>query len=81
MRWMHQSAGHKGLTGSFAGLAIRNSTHMIASRSNDVPLRTKDGGATWTPMESCRLVANFHYGMSYSWTANTLIMMGSGGMR
>ena len=70
---------HAGLVGSFGDLAIKNSTHMIATRINDVPLRTQDGGATWTPMESCRLVANFRYDISYSWTAETLIMMGSGG--
>jgi len=52
---------------------------MIVTRNNNVPLRTKDGGATWTPMESCRLVANFRYGMLYSWSAETLVMMGSGG--
>jgi len=71
--------GHAGLIGSFGGMAIRNSTHMIVTRNNNVPLRTKDGGATWTPMESCRLVANFRYGMLYSWSAVTLVMMGSGG--
>ena len=71
--------GHAGLVGSFGGMAIRNSSHMIVTRNNDVPLRTKDGGATWTPMESCRLVANFRYGMLYSWSGNTLILMGSGG--
>ena len=71
--------GHAGLVGSFGGMAIRNSSHMIVTRNNDVPLRTKDGGATWTPMESCRLVANFHHGMLYSWSGNTLILMGSGG--
>lgn len=71
--------GHAGLVGSFGDLAIKNSTHMIITRSNDVPLRTSDGGTTWMPMESCRLVANFRYGMGYSWSAETLVMMGSGG--
>ena len=78
--WNQQpSTGHAGLVGSFGGMAIRNSTHMIVTRNNDVPLRTKDGGATWTPMESCRLVANFRQGMGYSWTGETLILMGAGG--
>jgi hypothetical protein len=71
--------GHAGLIGSFGGMAIRNSTHMIVTRNSDVPLRTVDGGANWTPVESCRLVANMGHGMLYSWTAETLIMMGSGG--
>ena len=85
---------------------------MIVNRNDDVPLRTKDGGATWAPFcESCKLVAKvhrppppgnihhpayvtyltrwgwcvcsmtkgYHHGMSYSWTAKTLIMMGAGG--
>jgi len=72
-------SSHAGLVGSFHGMAIKNSTHMIVTRNDDVPLRTKDGGATWTEMESCRLVANFHYGMIYSWSGETLVMMGSGG--
>ena len=74
-------SAHACLVGSFGGMVIKNSPHMIVSRNNDVPLqlRTQDGGGTWTPMESCRLVANFHHGMLYSWTGETLIMMGSGG--
>merc|ERR1712166_392695 len=71
--------GHAGLVGSFSDLAIKNSTHMIVGRSNDVPLRTTDGGSSFTPMESCRLLANFRYGIGYSWTGDTLIIMGSGG--
>jgi hypothetical protein len=49
---------HSGLVGSFGGLTIKDSMNMIVTRNNDVPLRTKDGGATWTPMDSCKLVAN-----------------------
>jgi len=73
------STGHAGLVGSFSDLAIKNSTHMIVGRSNDVPLRTTDGGSSFTPMESCRLLSNFRYGIGYSWTGDTLIIMGSGG--
>jgi hypothetical protein len=70
---------HVGLVGSFNDMAIKDSQHMIVNRDNDVPLRTTDGGATWTPMDSCKLVANFRTGLSYSWTAKTLVLMGAGG--
>jgi len=70
---------HVGLEGSFHGMAIKDSQHMIVNRNNDVPLRTKDGGATWTPVNSCKLVARTNHGLIYSWTGKTLIMMGSGG--
>lgn len=72
---------HAGLVGSFAGMTIKDSQHMFVSRLNDVPLQTTDGGATWTPMKcpQLALVAKIRYGMIYSWTAKTLIMMGAGG--
>jgi len=72
---------HVGLVGSFSGLTIKDSQNMFVGRVNDVPLRTKDGGATWKAMDSpqLKLVSNMNHGMIYSWTAKTLIMMGSGG--
>ena len=72
---------HAGLVGSFGGLAILDSMHMIVSRNSDVPLRTKDGGATWAPMasEQLSLVSGMRHGLMYSWTAKTLVMMGAGG--
>ena len=70
---------HVGLEGSFHGMAIKDSQNMIVNRNNDVPLKTKDGGATWVPMNSCKLVARTNHGLIYSWTGKTLIMMGSGG--
>jgi len=68
-----------GLVGKFAGLTIKNETFMIVSRSGDVPLRSTDGGQTFVPMPSCAPVATFGYGLIYSWSGKTLIMMGSGG--
>lgn len=41
--------------GSFSGMVFLDSMHIIVNRKNDVPLRTKDGGETWTPMDSCKL--------------------------
>lgn len=71
---------HIGLTGAFGGMVFKDSQNWIVTRSNDVPLRTKDGGATWTPMTGqVELVAKMHHGMIYSWTTKTLIIMGAGG--
>lgn len=75
------ATSHVGLVGSFSGMVIKDSQHMTVTRSNDVPLRTTDGGATWAPMDSpqLKLVSKMRYGLIYSWTAKTLIMMGAGG--
>ena len=70
-----------GLVGSFSGIVFKNESFMIVTRTLDVPLRTTDGGKNWTPMPSCAPVATFGYGMVYSWSGNTLIMMGSGGVQ
>eukprot|EP00937_MAST-01D_sp_MAST-1D-sp2_P005083 g5083.t1 len=67
------------LTGSFADLVIKNSSTMIAVRNGAVPLRTFDSGGTWQPLDSTMLVASFSHGVLWSWTGNTLIMLGSGG--
>lgn len=65
--------------GPFSGLAIKDSRTMIAVRSGAVPLRTQDGGATWKPLTSCSQIASYSHGALYSWTGNTLILLGSGG--
>ena len=74
------ATSHVGLTGSFHGLVFKDANNWIVNRNNDVPLRTKDAGATWTPMTGqVELVAKMNHGMIYSWTTKTLIMMGAGG--
>lgn len=68
-----------GLQGKFNGLTIKNETFMIVTRAGQVPLRTTDGGKTWENMTSCSLVATYRHGTIYSWSGDTLILMGSGG--
>lgn len=66
-------------TGTFDGIVFKNESFMIVTRTLDVPLRTTDGGKNWEPMTSCAPVAEMGKGLIYSWSGNTLIMMGSGG--
>jgi len=69
-----------GLTGSFSDLVIKDTTTMIAVRTGEVPLRTRDGGVTWLPLTSLAPVARFGgLGMAYSWTGKTLALSGAGG--
>jgi hypothetical protein len=63
-----------GLVGNVHNLVIRDSLLMIALRSNNVPLRTKDGGKTWSPMYSLVALANYNFGMEYSWSGKTLAL-------
>lgn len=65
--------------GTFDGIVFKNESFMIVTRTLDVPLRTTDGGKNWEPMTSCAPVAEMGKGLIYSWSGNTLIMMGSGG--
>ena len=55
---------------------------MIAMRSGDVPLRTKDGGATWHPLTSLKANAAVPiswFGAAYSWSGKTLAIAGKSG--
>jgi len=68
-----------GLEGSFSSLIIKDSRTMILLRSgNDVPLRTKDGGASWQPLTSAARISTSGYSRSgsYSWSGNTLELHG-----
>lgn len=66
------------LTGIFTGLTIKDSSTMIVTRRGQVPLRTKDGGETWQPMESLKIWSGSG-GPIWSWTGKTLAIIGSGG--
>jgi len=68
-----------GLEGPYGGLVIKNSTCMLAIRNGAVPLRTFDAGATWHPLTSAAPVAAMSHGALYSWSGETLILLGSGG--
>jgi hypothetical protein len=54
-------------------------TTVNSVQTMKVPLRSVDGGATWTTMGSCAPVATFAHTLVYSWSGETLVMMGSGG--
>ena len=59
-----------GLEGSITELVIKDSLTMLAMRNGAVPLRTKDGGATWKPLDS--LGGHLGFGGQYSWSGKTL---------
>jgi len=68
-----------GLTGSFVKLIVKDSSTMFMLRSGAVPLRTKNGGKTWTELASA--LSLFAHGAtlegSLSWTGKTLVLHGT----
>lgn len=52
---------------------------MFMLRQGQVPLRTQDGGSTWTELTACaKLFANgATMDGSLSWTGKTLVLMGA----
>ena len=60
-----------GLTGSFKELVIRDSKMMIMIRTNDVPLQTFDGGASWKPLDSVSAVVP--HGTALSGSISTVL--------
>jgi len=67
-----------GLTGAFSKLLVKSSTTMFMLRSGAVPLRTTDGGATWTELTTCAPLFKFGATMdgSISWSGETLVLSG-----
>jgi len=67
-----------GLTGRFAQLIVKDSSTMFMFRSGAAPLRTKDGGKTWSVLSSASSL--FAYGATFSgslsWTGKTLVLHG-----
>jgi len=61
-----------GLEGSFKDLVIKDSQTMLVMRNGDVPLRTRDGGATWERLGSLANIARCSPGAAYSWSGKTL---------
>ena len=47
---------------------------MLVMRDGDVPLRTRDGGATWTPLASVAAIARHSPAAAYSWSGKTLAL-------
>lgn len=68
-----------GLTGKFQALVVKDSKVMFMMRSGAVPLRTTDGGSTWTELTSAAPL--YKYGASFdaslSWSGNTLVLHGN----
>jgi len=68
-----------GLTGKFKKLIVKDSQVMFMMRNGAVPLRTTDGGLTWTELTSAAPL--FKYGAtldaSLSWSGNTLVLHGA----
>lgn len=63
-----------GLDGSVIDLAIKDSRTMLAMRNGAVPLRTRDGGASWQPLDSVAPLARCSPGAEYSWSGRTLAL-------
>merc|ERR1712167_30004 len=59
-------------------IQVKDSKTMFVFRQGQVPLRTKDGGASWQPLNAT--VKLFQYGATYdgtiSWTGNALVLHG-----
>ena len=67
-----------GLAGRFSQLVIKDSSTMFMLRNGAVPLRTKDGGKSWT--ELSQTAPLFQHGAtlsaSLSWSGKTLVLHG-----
>jgi len=63
-----------GLTGTFQDLVIRDSHTMLVMRHGDVPLRTRDGGLSWTRLGSLEALRDHGPGALYSWSGKTLAL-------
>jgi len=67
-----------GLRGRFTRLLVKDSATMFMIRSGAVPLRTKDGGRTWTELSTAAPL--FKYGATFdaslSWSGRTLVLAG-----
>lgn len=74
-----QCSTAKGLTGGFSKLLIKDSSTMFMLRTGAVPLRTKDGGASWEELSAASPLFKGGATMdgSLSWTGNTLVLMGN----
>ena len=71
------SACWGGLDGEpISGLVIKDASTMFVLRSKMVPLRTKDGGKSWSPLHSFDAIAAVGFAFDMSWTGNTIVVHG-----
>ena len=73
------AAGLKG--GRLSQLIVKDAKTMFMLRKGLVPLRTQDGGSTWTPLSSPAMTQLFAHGVTMdgalSWTGKTLVLTGA----
>ena len=71
------SACWGGLDGQpIASLVIKDATTMFVRRTKLVPLRTRDGGKTWTPLDALAPVAAVGFSFDLSWSGRTIVVHG-----
>jgi len=68
-----------GLSGDFSRLLIKDSSTLFMIRKAAVPLRTTDGGETWTELTAAAPLFKFGatFDGSISWSGRTLVLSGA----
>eukprot|EP00038_Savillea_parva_P004159 m.134648 g.134648 ORF g.134648 m.134648 type:complete len:922 (-) comp11396_c0_seq1:189-2954(-) len=70
-----------GLSGTLSKFLIKDAQTWFVMRRGAVPLRTRDGGATWEPLQAAAPL--YKYGASFdgtlSWSGKTLVLSGFDG--
>ena len=74
----------RGALANFSGvlrmIEIKDERIMFLVRgAGYVPLRTRDGGGSWEPLESLEVVKQSVHTLLYSWSGKTLVFFGNGG--
>lgn len=57
-------------------LYIKDVSTMFLLRNNQVPLRTRDGGKTWSPLASFEAIASSGFVFDISWSGKTIVVHG-----
>ena len=71
------SACWTGLEGQpIRGLAIKDESTMFVLRTGLVPLRTRDGGKSWGPLDWFAPLASVGFAFDLSWSGKTIIVHG-----
>ena len=66
----------EGIDGPIGGLVIKDSSTMFLLRKSLVPLRTRDGGKTWSPLDSFTPIASVGFAFDMSWSGKTIVVHG-----
>jgi photosystem II stability/assembly factor-like uncharacterized protein len=62
--------------GPLSGLVIKDENTMFLLRSKLVPLRTRDGGKTWTALDSFAPIVSVGFSFDLSWSGKTIVVHG-----